>query len=763
MDKRENNPIPPADAELKEYIILLESTIKQYQKDIAFYETERKRWVQLKNIYRISNHVNILVTRIDEQHELFQKICDNIVEFGVFRMAMIGICDWEKLVVTPIVFSGYEEGYLSLTQFTLDDSPAGNVPLSLAVKTASPQVVNDLQAKDIPWHDEIVKRGYFSGAAFPIFVDGQVVGVLGVYATEKDYFKEDEIYLFEVITQYIGYGMEKVREEKLRKQAEEELRLSQQKFYVAFQSSPDLVTISTLKDGRFFEVNDAFVQVMGYSREEIIGNDSMAINLWVDRRERKKLIDELRGKGVIKNREVQFRIKSGEIRTFLISSDIIRINEEDCIILISRDITERQQAVEEIKTYAHEMSIINKIITACTSASDLVTNLHNVLNEALNATQLTCGGICLMDPDHYLKLMTDINVSDRIKNLYKVKGIKTGEGLCGHCALEKKSLILGNREAIAQYASYELLRNEDIQFYAAFPLIIQDECVGVMFLYTYGQEKPNERSLRLIETVCLQIAITIQNSLLHQEVLRNNETLEEKVLQRTKELETANKELESFSYSVSHDLRAPLRGINGFSKILLEDYISSLDEIAQEYLQRIIKATERMEQLIGDLLNLSRIIRSEISLKEIDMELLAKELMNEILNSLTSERKINFTVKGDLKVHADEGLIKIALYNLLNNAVKFTGNHPEANIELGVEQQDGRKVYYVRDDGAGFDMSYASRLFTPFQRLHSEQQFKGSGIGLATVNRIISRHGGEIWAVSNVEEGATFYFTLSAR
>ncbi|MDP4226945.1 MAG: hypothetical protein Q8910_11250, partial [Bacteroidota bacterium] len=125
MDKRENNPIPPADAELKEYIILLESTIKQYQKDIAFYETERKRWVQLKNIYRISNHVNILVTRIDEQHELFQKICDNIVEFGVFRMAMIGICDWEKLVVTPIVFSGYEEGYLSLTQFTLDDSPAG--------------------------------------------------------------------------------------------------------------------------------------------------------------------------------------------------------------------------------------------------------------------------------------------------------------------------------------------------------------------------------------------------------------------------------------------------------------------------------------------------------------------------------------------------------------------------------------------------------------------------------------------------------------
>jgi two-component system NtrC family sensor kinase len=225
------------------------------------------------------------------------------------------------------------------------------------------------------------------------------------------------------------------------------------------------------------------------------------------------------------------------------------------------------------------------------------------------------------------------------------------------------------------------------------------------------------------------------------------------------ELERKNKELEAFSYSVSHDLRAPLRSIDGYSKALLEDYAGQLDANGQRYLGRVRAAAQRMGELIDDLLNLSKVGRAELQRRRVDLSDLARKVAAE-LQSATPGRRVQLVIPDGVMADADYRLLQVVLENLLGNAWKFTTTVAEAIIEFGVSQQEGVPTYFVRDNGAGFDMADAGRLFTPFQRLHSAAQFPGTGIGLATVHRIVDRHGGRVWAESAVEQGATFLWTL---
>lgn len=229
---------------------------------------------------------------------------------------------------------------------------------------------------------------------------------------------------------------------------------------------------------------------------------------------------------------------------------------------------------------------------------------------------------------------------------------------------------------------------------------------------------------------------------------------------RTTELEAANKDMEAFSYSVSHDLRTPLRGMDGFSQALLEDYASKLDPTGQDYLRRIRGAAQRMGQLIDDMLNLSRVTRSEMTFDSVDLGALARKSIED-LQPQQAGRAVEWNVAKSLPGRGDARLLGLVLENLLSNALKFTGKREQARIELGEVAQGAERVFFVRDNGAGFDMAHAGRLFGAFQRLHTAQEFPGTGIGLATVQRIIRRHGGRVWAEGQPENGATFYFTLS--
>jgi PAS domain S-box-containing protein len=245
-----------------------------------------------------------------------------------------------------------------------------------------------------------------------------------------------------------------------------------------------------------------------------------------------------------------------------------------------------------------------------------------------------------------------------------------------------------------------------------------------------------------------------------EQVRQLNAELEQRVQDRTAELEATARELDAFAYSVSHDLRAPLRSLHGFSEILLEDYADSFDNEGRQYLQRIQANVARMGQLIDDLLRLSRATRTGLKREQVDIGAQASEIIT-WLRSAEPGRRAEVVIADALVTTGDSRLIRLALENLLSNAWKFTSKREHAIISVGAVDHSGGRVFFVRDNGAGFDMRYAGKLFDPFQRLHPATEFEGSGIGLAIVHRILSRHGGRIWAESKPGKGSTFFFTFA--
>ena len=346
--------------------------------------------------------------------------------------------------------------------------------------------------------------------------------------------------------------------------------------------------------------------------------------------------------------------------------------------------------------------------------------------------------------------------------------------------------------------------------YIVVPLRLEGSSIGVMSLTRYRSEQPafTEDDLSLAQDLASRAALAIHGALLFKQVQnelaqrrqaeeqvqtaqvelqgmlveaqharqallsvvedqkeaegqirRLTAGLEQRVKDRTAQLEAVNRELEAFSYSVSHDLRAPLRSLKGFSTILMEEYAGKLDEQGLTYLVRIQEASQRMSQLIDDMLSLARITRQDVNLSRVDLSLLAHQVARE-LQDQSPDRQVEFEISPDLVVRADYNLMKIALQNLLGNALKFTGKRERAHITFGMVDQPGARVYFVRDNGAGFNMTYADKLFTPFQRLHGVTEYPGTGIGLSIVQRIMARHGGRIWPEAAVDQGATFYFTM---
>jgi K+-sensing histidine kinase KdpD len=328
---------------------------------------------------------------------------------------------------------------------------------------------------------------------------------------------------------------------------------------------------------------------------------------------------------------------------------------------------------------------------------------------------------------------------------------RVGDGIAGRVAASGQAELVAELDA-AEHAALsfrEMVDELGVASVLAIPLRSNNRTTGVISMLRMQRGNPYTiDDQRLAQDLADRAGLAIDNAVLV-------ETLEERVRERTAEIEVVNRELEAFSYSVSHDLRAPLRAIDGFSRALVDDYTDRLDDDGRRYLTRIRAGTQRMAKLIDDLLGLARIGRAPLQISSVDVSRIGGEIVAE-MRARDPDRTIATTIAPNLTARADARLVTIVLENLLGNAWKFTAKTSGAAIEVGAK--DG--ALFVRDNGAGFDMAYAAKLFAPFQRLHPHEEFAGEGIGLATVARIVAHHSGRIWAEAAIDKGATFYFTL---
>ncbi len=677
-----------------------------------------------------------------------------------------------------------------------------------------------------------------------------------------------------------------------QQQAEAALRQSEARFVKAFQSNPAAMCITTIRDGRFIEVNERYCQLFGFTREELIGQTSVKLALWDDPETRTAVMEKLQAQGFVRDRETQFRRRNREQLDALISMELIDFpgESEPVVISMFADITERKRAeaaLREKDALLHAADrrlaeVVHGMTEACfvldagwnfVFANDRSETLLRHRREQMIGRSIWEVFNKLVGTPmeaNYRKVMTErvplafeafspiadrwldirlfptgdglaaflLDVHERKQAEEKVRQLNTQleerviertaqlaavNAELSHSRAELQSLfeslpglylvltpefkIVAVSDAYLQATMTERVKiigqglfevfpdNPDepaatgeINLRASLNRVLEQRLPHTMAIQKYDIRKPDgvfeERYWSPINSPLLGADQQVQY-IIHRvedvtefvrrkssaaggstEMNARMEQMEAEIFQSSqkvqaanKQLEAANKELESFSYSVSHDLRAPLRAMDGFSRAVLEDYGSQLPADGLRYLQIIRTSAQRMGNLIDDLLSFSRLSRATMSKRTINVCRLVQDSLEE-LNSQREGREIQLNIADLPACEGDPALLKQVWINLLSNAIKYTQKRESAVIEIGCKTDGRTNIYFVRDNGTGFDMRYAHKLFGVFQRLHRAEDYDGTGVGLAIVQRIIHRHGGRVWAEAAVDQGATFYFTL---
>jgi len=587
-----------------------------------------------------------------------------------------------------------------------------------------------------------------------------------------------------------------------------ERRQSEEKFRWILESAPDAIAIVDF-EGKIQMVNARTESVFGFRREEMIGQEvemlipERFVQKHYHHREVYNANPKTRSIGA--GLELYGKRKNGEEFPVEVSLSPVNLSDERGVLVFAaiRDITLQKQIEREIKELNEELD--KRIAERTAELEHALANEKRALSQAsLNQQKLiylsqvseilsssldygktlsdlakfitpTIADWCLIhviqedgklkpiiishiDPQKVklgFELMGKFPYDPVVhKNLYKVLRTRKPEFIPVVPPLLLKSISRGNEQ-------YKIIHDLGINSVINLPLIVRDKVYGMMSLLLEGEGKVfDEHDLMMAKEIARRATLAIENGRLFDEAQNLNKDLEQRVTARTVELETINKELESFSYSVSHDLRAPLRSIDGFSNIILKKYTPFLDDEGKDYFQRVMHATHQMGQLIDALLKLARLTRVEMTFESTNLSEMAASIVQEFM-SAQPQRKVHLNIEPGIIAKVDKNLIQVALHNLFENAFKYTRNNEVTEIHFGQTIKNGKNICFIRDNGVGFDMKYVDKLFGAFQRLHSTKEFEGTGIGLATVQRIIHRHKGRIHAKSELGKGATFFFTLS--
>jgi PAS domain S-box-containing protein len=590
--------------------------------------------------------------------------------------------------------------------------------------------------------------------------------------------KDGTIFPVEVSSRIIDIGGTQyyqsiVRDITERKKAEERIE-SEKKFSDSVINSLPGIFYLFDQDGRFIRWNRNFEIVSGYSAEEISNMSPIDLFEGEGKRMVAERIQEVFTKGQ-SSVEADFLSRDGKKTPYYLTGLRFVMENKTYLAGTGIDISERRQAEELLKASEAELhdsyfaqATINMILSTSFENMPFDEFLQKTLNMVLSVPWISfepSGSIFLVeDAADILIMKAQLNLPEYLQQ--SCNRLPYGKCLCGRAALTKE-LEFADRVDERHDICYDGMPDHG---HYAVPILFSNRILGVINIYLPEGHKRNLKDEEFLRAVADTLAAIIVRNHAEEELRKYREGLEELVKERTTELQVLNRELEAFSYSVSHDLRAPLRHLAGFVELFRNRASGNLDEKSSHYLNIIQDAAGQMEHLIDDLLSFSRIGRVEFKKDHVRPGEIISDLIKE-LEEETRGRKIAWNIHPLPDVYGDRSMLRLVFQNLISNAVKFTEKKEETQIEIGCDSGSplspplegafsDEEVFYVRDNGVGFDMQYADKLFNVFQRLHRKEEFEGTGIGLANVRRIVEKHGGRVWAEGEVDKGATFFFTL---